>query len=181
MKMSANGWRKLTQGEGCILLSDDDVELEASAKLREGWHSRAWNAHDWRWPYRQQRQAWNARYMRSFATAVRFESAVNNLVKVDLNQNQFDALVSFVYNVGVEIFRTSTLLKKLNKGQHNAVPSELMKWTKSKGKQMAGLVNRRSQEAALWGKGSFVASNFVEAQPAAPDITDPPADGAFQR
>lgn len=85
-------------------------------------------------------------------------SAVERLVKVPLNDNQFGALVSFTYNVGVGNFKGSTLLKKLNAGNYEAVPSELMKWTKSKGQQMKGLVNRRASEAGLWSRGSFVQS-----------------------
>lgn len=79
-----------------------------------------------------------------------YEDAVNKFVKVPLTQNQFDALVSFVYNVGVGAFQKSTLLKKLNAGQYNAVPNELMKWTKAGGKELPGLVRRRRAECALW-------------------------------
>ena len=53
---------------------------------------------------------------------------VNNAVKVDLKQSQFDALVSFTYNVGGEAFKSSTLLKKLNESDYNAVPAELDRW-----------------------------------------------------
>lgn len=94
-----------------------------------------------------------------------FERAVENAVVVALNDNQFAALVSFAFNVGQGNFLKSTLLKKLNAGNYAAVPTELMKWTKSKGKQMQGLVNRRAQEAALWGKGEFVSSASVEVKP----------------
>lgn len=94
-----------------------------------------------------------------------FEAAVDRLVKVDLNDNQFAALVSFAFNCGVGNFQGSTLLKKLNAGNFAAVPTELMKWTKSKGKQMQGLVNRRSAEAGLWAKGSFVQSSGSVADP----------------
>lgn len=94
-----------------------------------------------------------------------FERAVENAVVVALNDNQFAALVSFAFNVGQGNFLKSTLLKKLNAGNYAAVPTELMKWTKSKGKQMQGLVNRRAQEAALWGKGEFVSSASVDVKP----------------
>lgn len=94
----------------------------------------------------------------------RFEAAVTNLVKVKLNDNQFAALVSFSFNVGIGALQKSTLLKKLNKGDYASVPSELMKWTKAGGKNVQGLVNRRAQEGALWGKGAFVSSQFVNVQ-----------------
>lgn len=84
--------------------------------------------------------------------------AIDGLVKVPLTGNQRGALVSFVFNVGVGAFRKSTLLKKMNAGDYNAVPGELAKWVKNDGKTMQGLVNRRAAEAGLWAKGDFVAS-----------------------
>lgn len=89
---------------------------------------------------------------------------VDDLVKVDLNENQFGALVSFAFNVGLGAFAKSTLLKKLNKGDYAAVPSELARWTRNDGKVMQGLVNRRAAEAGLWAKGSFVSSKGVDAK-----------------
>lgn len=80
----------------------------------------------------------------------KFENAVDRLVKVTLTQNQFDALVSFTFNVGEGALAKSTLLKKLNAGQYDAVPAELMKWTKGGGKELPGLVRRRRAEAAMW-------------------------------
>jgi lysozyme len=102
-----------------------------------------------------------------------FEEAVETAVKVPLNDNQFAALVSFCFNVGAGAFRKSTLLKKLNAGDYNAVPSELAKWNKAGGKTVQGLVNRRAAEAGLWAKGSFVSSNTVDAKPAAPATLTP--------
>lgn len=102
----------------------------------------------------------------------RFEAAVEKHVKVPLSDNQFGALVSFCMNVGEGNFARSTLLKKLNKGDYEAVPDELMKWVNSKGKRMQGLVNRRAQEGALWGKGEFVASAAVDVKAAGKPILD---------
>lgn len=81
---------------------------------------------------------------------VRYEDAVDRLVKVPLTQNQFDALVSFTFNVGEGALAKSTLLKRLNAGDYNAVPAELMKWTKAGGKELPGLVRRRRAECAMW-------------------------------
>lgn len=78
------------------------------------------------------------------------ENTVNGSVKASLNQNQFDALVSFTFNVGASAFTGSTLLKLLNQGQYGQVPSQLMRWNKSGGKELAGLANRRANEAKLW-------------------------------
>lgn len=90
-----------------------------------------------------------------------YEKAVEQSVKVTLTDNQFAALVSFTYNVGIGAFKNSTLLKKLNKGEYDAVPSEMMKWVKCGGKQNQGLINRRRAEGYLWMEGEFVSSKDV--------------------
>ena len=71
-------------------------------------------------------------------------------VKVPLNQNQFDALVSFTYNVGVGALKQSTALRKLNAGDYAGAADALTMWTKFKGKVLAGLVRRRKEERALF-------------------------------
>jgi lysozyme len=78
------------------------------------------------------------------------ETTVKNNVKVELNQNQFDALVSFTFNVGGGAFKGSTLLKKLNNGLYGEVPSQLMRWDKAGGKVVPGLKKRRENEVNLW-------------------------------
>lgn len=80
----------------------------------------------------------------------RFEKAVNETITVSLSQNQFDALVSFSFNVGVNAFRESTLVKMLNQGQYEEVPDQLRRWVKSGGKKVQGLVNRRENEIKRW-------------------------------
>lgn len=82
------------------------------------------------------------------------EKVVSSLVKVSLSQNQFDALVSFVFNVGSMAFQNSTLLKVLNAGRYNDVPAQLMRWVYAGGEKIAGLVNRRSNEVKLWNEES---------------------------
>jgi lysozyme len=77
-------------------------------------------------------------------------AAVNSGVKVPLDQNQFDALVSFTFNVGVGAFTGSTLLKLLNQKQYDQVPTQLLRWTRAGGKVVQGLVNRRNNEIKLW-------------------------------
>ena len=79
-----------------------------------------------------------------------YEDGVRKCVKVDLTQNQFDALVDFAYNAGVGALQKSTLLKKVNAGRFDDVPAEFMKWTKGGGKELPGLVRRRRAEVKLW-------------------------------
>ncbi len=82
------------------------------------------------------------------------EKAVDRLVKVPLEQSQFDSLVHFVFNVGIGAFKNSTLLKKLNQGQYSAIPDEIRKWnivTIGGKKQVSqGLANRREVECSMW-------------------------------
>lgn len=78
------------------------------------------------------------------------ENAINQLVKVPLTQNQFDALVSLVYNIGVGAFSKSTMLAKINARDYQSAADEFHRWNKSKGKVMAGLRNRREQESRLF-------------------------------
>lgn len=78
------------------------------------------------------------------------EGHVNDAVKVKLTQNQFDALVSFVYNVGGGAFRSSTLLKLLNAGDYGNAADQLLRWNKDNGKVVDGLTNRRREERSLF-------------------------------
>lgn len=78
------------------------------------------------------------------------ENCVNQLCTVPLAQHEFDALVSFVFNVGCLAFRKSTLLRKLNDGDYESVPSELARWDKAGGQVVAGLAKRRKLEGELW-------------------------------
>lgn len=78
------------------------------------------------------------------------ERNVSNMVKVPLNQNQFDVLVSFVFNLGEGNLKSSSLLKKLNAGKYDEVPAEIVKWNKANGKFVQGLANRRADEVKLW-------------------------------
>jgi lysozyme len=82
-----------------------------------------------------------------------YEVAINDVVQVALNQQQFDALVSFAYNVGTGAFGTSTLVRKLNQGHYQAVRSELMRWTNN---GLPGLVSRRRAEGELFVNGTYV-------------------------
>ena len=79
-----------------------------------------------------------------------YEGYVNKLVTVELNQNQFDAMVSWVYNLGGGNLSASTLLKVLNAGDYAGVPAQMMRWNKAGGKVLEGLTRRRQAEADLF-------------------------------
>lgn len=75
------------------------------------------------------------------------ERAVIRLVKVPLTDGQFDALVSFTFNLGGGAFQRSTLRSKVNRQAHSEVPAQLMRWVWAGGRKLNGLVSRRSTEA----------------------------------
>ena len=81
---------------------------------------------------------------------VSYESDVSRLVKVGLTQGQFDALVSFTYNLGARSLSTSALLRKLNAGDYAGASDEFMRWNKAGGKVLNGLTRRREAERALF-------------------------------
>ncbi|QZS46299.1 lysozyme [Enterobacter cloacae complex sp.] len=81
---------------------------------------------------------------------VSYESDVSRLVKVDLTQGQFDALVSFTYNLGARSLSTSTLLRKLNAGDYAGAADEFLRWNKAGGKVLNGLTRRREAERDLF-------------------------------
>jgi len=81
---------------------------------------------------------------------VGYENDILKLVKVKLNQGQFDALVSFTYNLGARALSTSTLLKKLNAGDCRGAADEFPRWNKAGGQVLAGLTNRRAAERSLF-------------------------------
>ena len=86
----------------------------------------------------------------NFLVTTKFVSVVNRLVIVDLTQNQFDALVSFVYNIGSGNFEKSTLLKKVNQSDFIGASLEFEKWNKANGKILNGLTKRRLSEKELF-------------------------------
>ncbi|MEX3240513.1 lysozyme [Serratia quinivorans] len=81
---------------------------------------------------------------------VQYEQGVNQLVKVIISQGQFDALVSFAYNLGLRSLSTSTLLRKLNAGDKQGAADEFGKWVNAGGVRLNGLVKRRAAERELF-------------------------------
>lgn len=84
---------------------------------------------------------------------IKFESVINRNVRVTLNQFQFDALVSLVFNIGEGNFLKSTLLKELNKGNYEEVINQILRWQYANGKPI--LLNRRKREARLFERGAY--------------------------
>jgi lysozyme len=84
-------------------------------------------------------------------TLEKYEKAVDSFTRDDINQNQFDALVSFAYNCGDYALKNSTLLKKVNANPNDpTIVNEYHKWTRGGGKVLPGLVRRRKEEAELY-------------------------------
>lgn len=79
-----------------------------------------------------------------------YEGYVNDMVKVDLNQNQFDSLVSWVFNLGPSNLSSSTLLTRINNKDWKDVPNQIKRWNKAGGKTLQGLIRRRDAEALLF-------------------------------
>jgi lysozyme len=80
-----------------------------------------------------------------------YERAVNRYVTADITQNQFDALVSFAYNLGNGALKSSTLLKKVNANPCNEnITYQFNRWVKAGGRTLRGLVKRRAEEAELY-------------------------------
>lgn len=83
--------------------------------------------------------------------AEKFALQVSKLIKKEITQNQFSALVSLSYNIGISNFSKSTLLKLVNNNPNDAnIAKEFLKWNKQAGKVLNGLTNRRIKESALY-------------------------------
>jgi lysozyme len=83
--------------------------------------------------------------------ADKFARQVDAVVTANVTQNQFNALVSFAYNIGMGNFRKSTLLRMVNLSPHNAsIRAQFMRWNKAGGVELRGLTNRRIDEANLY-------------------------------
>ena len=78
------------------------------------------------------------------------ERAVLRLIKVPLTDNQFNALVSFTFNLGSGALQRSTLRRKVNREEHEEVPAEFLKWVWAGGRKLKGLIRRREAEATLY-------------------------------
>ena len=145
MKISEKGLSMIERFEGCLLKASNKLDgvwtigygqtgSYYGKRVRRGMTTTKAEAHAW---------------LRDHSIKT-YEDAVTQAVKVPLNQNQFDALVSFAYNVGVGALKQSTALRKLNAGDYAGAADALTMWTKCNGKVLAGLVRRRKEEQALF-------------------------------
>lgn len=140
MVTSSNGIETLKQFEGCVLHSYKPVPTEELYTIGYGHYGSKANE------IITQEEA--EQLLKNDLKIVEF--GINNLVKVPINQNQFDALVSFSFNVGFSALRNSTLLKKLNANDFEGASNEFDKWIHAGNKVLAGLVERRKTEKQLF-------------------------------
>ena len=145
MRISEKGLAMIENFEGCLLKASNKLDgvwtigygqtgRYYGKRVRRGMTTTKAEAHAW---------------LRDHSIKT-YEDAVSAAVKVPLNQNQFDALVSFTYNVGIGALKQSTALRKLNAGDYAGAADALTMWTKCNGKVLAGLVRRRKEEQALF-------------------------------
>jgi lysozyme len=108
----------------------------------------------------------------------RFEAAVARLVTVALSQGEFDALVSFAFNVGEGALARSTILKTLNAGDRAKAAAEFGRWNKAGGRVLAGLTRRRAEERAMFAGGALPAAAMswpTVLPPSVPSVPQPAA------
>jgi lysozyme len=144
MKISDEGFDLIKHFEGC--------ELEAYKCAAGVWTIGYGHTKDV-----QEGDVWNkekADFMLWRELEDEYEVYVNDLVTVPINQCQFDALVSWVYNLGPANLKSSTMLKKLNAGKYEEVPNQIKRWNKAtvdgERKVLAGLTRRREAEALMF-------------------------------
>lgn len=142
MRTSERGLQFIKEHEGCVLAAYPDP-----ATGGDPWTIGVGRAHGVK-PgdtcTEEQAMQWLAEDVREA------EKAIERLVTVDLTQDQFDALVSFVFNLGAGNFASSTLLKRINAGAFDEAAEQFKRWDRAAGRVMAGLTKRRHAEAALF-------------------------------
>lgn len=116
-------------------------------------------------------------YLKSDLTT--YENAVKKYVKVSINQNQFDALVSYSFNCGTGALKNSTLLKKLNNKDYNGAADELLRWNKSNGKVLNGLTKRRKEERVLFMKKNYLSNTSYKGKSIVEALNEINVDSSF--
>ena len=90
-------------------------------------------------------------YSLFYLIAAKFERAIADNVKVSINQNQYNALFCWIYNVGITAFKNSTLLRVLNTNPNDGnIAKQFLRWNKIAGVESKGLTNRRIKESSLY-------------------------------
>ena len=111
-----------------------------------------------------------------------FAAGVRAALRVTVNDNQFSALVSFAYNVGLQAFQKSSVLAAVNRGEFAAVPRRLALWVKAGGAVLPGLVRRRAAESALFMESAAGAhAGPAPKSDPAPSVVGPLSGKAFGR
>lgn len=110
----------------------------------------------------------------------KFESGVRSLVKVEIEQCQFDALVSFAYNCGIGNLKSSTLLRKVNRRDFSGAAREFAKWNKAGGRVLKGLTRRRAAEATLFQGAGCMDVDAREDGPMAQQVDAPTSPGIVE-
>ena len=142
MRTNAAGRALIKSFEGCRLRA----YLCPAGVWTCGWGSTGPDVN--KWTMWTQAQA-DARFIRDVESR---EPQLNALLSADLNDNQYSAIMSWVFNAGAGRFRGSTLRAVINRGDFDRVPTELRKWVRGGGVILPGLVARREAEIALWCK-----------------------------
>jgi lysozyme len=147
MRLSREGAELIAHFEGFVAHPYDDAAGHATIGFGHLLHHGRVTAED----RRHWRTITRERGLELLAQDARdAERAVDDAVKVPLTQEQFDALVSFTFNVGCGAFRSSTLLKLLNAGNRKGAADELLRWSRAGGRVLEGLLRRRRAERDLF-------------------------------
>jgi lysozyme len=153
-RLSQHGAAFIARFEGCVLRMYNDPTRNATIGVGHLIHLGPINGRE---PPEFRRGITRQRALEILmGDAGKASQSVRQLIKVPLNQQQLDALVSFTFNCGAGSLAISTLRARLNRGQYAAVPHELDKWVLSSGKRLPGLVRRRQAEGVLFSQGRYV-------------------------
>ena len=139
MKISEEGLSLIKKFEGCKLEAYQDavgIWTIAYGRIKEVKEGHTCT--------QEQAEAWLDEELHEY------QSYIDDMVKVDLEQCQYDALVAWVYNLGPSNLKASTLLKVLNTSKYKDVPEQIKRWNKAGGKVLDGLIRRRKAEALLF-------------------------------
>jgi lysozyme len=149
LKLSPAGANLIKHFEGCLEKQGQHVHAYKcpAGVWTIGWGTTQENGHKINATTRWTMEECDEAFLKDMES---FEMAVRRLVKVPLEQHQWDSLVSFCYNCGEGNLAKSTLLKKVNARDFDGAAKEFKKWNKGGGKVLPGLVRRRDSEALLF-------------------------------